>query len=178
MGMKMNAKSVDVETVFKDVQSMCRMMVLQNPDMLYTNDVFSIIDKCRYFSRLYDMRKQNLTSEERFCNECYEEKEDTLEEAITKAYHSAVLFDDAVHGEELYFLKEKQSTLLDWNPQVSPYSDLQKVRLKFFLKQDIRLSDVILLFEELRKTLQLDISAEMRLKKIRAIFQRMEMKHL
>lgn len=174
----MNAEAVDVETMFNDIQNICRMMVLKNPDKRYTGDLLAVIDKCRGFLRLYDIRKQIPSLEEKFCEGCFKEETDTLAAAIKKAYHSVVLFEDSVHGEELYFLKEKQSVLLDWKSDVSPYSDLQNTRLKFFEKQDIRFADFVFLFEELRKILKEDISEELLLEKIKSIFQLMEMKCL
>lgn len=174
----MDAETVDVETMFKDIQNICKMAVLKNPNKRHTGDLLAVIDECRSFLRLYDIRRQNPSLEERFCEGYFEEEEDTLSVAIKKAYHSAVLFEDSVHGEELYFLKGKQSVLLDWKPDVSPYSELQNTRLKFFARQDIRLADFVFLFEELCKVLREDISEELLLEKIRSIFQRMKMKCL
>ncbi len=174
----MSAELINMETMFEDIKNICKIITLKNPDILRSGDLLSVINKCRDFLRRYDIQKQNPTLEERFCNGYFEEKPDTLAEAIKKAYHSAVLFEDSVHGEELYFLQEKRSVLLEWRPDVSPYSELQKMRFKFFQRQDIRLADFVLLFEDLRRVLREDIPKELLLEKIKSIFQRMEMKCL
>lgn len=168
---------MNITQLYDDIYSLCMMAILDNSIKVSASELWAFQAKCQSFLNSHMRQLQSPTIEERFCNDCFGEKEETLSEAIIRAYHS-VLFADTLPDEERYFLEKQSCELLKWSEDISSYQSLHTISSGFVKNQDIRLADFEFTFIQLRDLLQTHISDVFLLEKLNAVLQNLETKCL
>lgn len=164
---------MDVIQLYDEIYSLFMMKALDGFTESRVSELLTFQDKCQELFKLYNYLRQNPTEEERLCQNCLGEKEETLSEAISRAYHS-VLFTEIVPEDNFYFEGMPQDEGLECSESVNPYQDLREVSYFLVKKQDIRIDDIRFVFTKLRELFNSHISDECLLEEFYKIWEPLE----
>lgn len=164
---------MNITQLYDEIYSLSKMRILNNFSGEFASELVFFQHECWRLLKLYNFLKQNLTEEQWLCCDYSGEKQETLSEAIKRAYHS-VLFTDTMSDEDRYFFETRRCGLLDGGEYANPYRDLQAVSEGFVRKQDIRFEDFRIVFTKLRDLLKARISDDCLLEELYSALQPLE----